>query len=181
MINAYMLLRSAPFLLGALASMLNTNAWVEIMVGPDAWNYSPQELGVKGQSGKDQYGFEWTAKFDKVTHPLAQVVRYSTSGVGVHLAFIGMVVLVLALTTARGSKLHWVVPLSMLALDALTVLNATGSLHPATMGHTRCATVPFTECAAGLGAFTPVVLLDLLGATLAASGVYPSSVKAKTP
>ena len=61
MINLYMLLRSAPFLLGALASMLNTNAWVEIMVGPDAWDYSPKELGVKAESGTDQYGFVWTS------------------------------------------------------------------------------------------------------------------------
>jgi len=173
MLNIYMLLRSAPFLLGAFASMLNTDAWVEIMVGPDAWNYSPKELGVKGESGTDQYGFVWTSKFQTVTHPLAQAVRYSTSGVGVHLAFIGIVLLVLAFTTRRGHKLHWVVPLSMLALDALTVLNATGSLHAPTMGHPRCATASFSECVKGLGAFAPVVVIDVIGAALGLLGVYP--------
>ena len=175
MINIYMLLRSAPFLLGALASMFDTNAWVEIMVGPDAWNYSPKELGVKGESGTDQYGFVWTSKFQTVTHPLAQAVRYSTSGVGVHLAFIGLVLLVLALTTHRGHKLHWVAPLSMLALDALTVLNATGSLHAPTMGHPRCATASFSECAKGLGAFAPVVVIDVIGAAQGLLGVYPAA------
>ena len=176
MINLYMLLRSAPFLLGALASMLNTNAWVEIMVGPDAWDYSPKELGVKADSGTDQYGFVWTSKFHTVTHPLAQAVRYSASGVGVHLAFIGTLLLVWAFTTERGHRLHWVAPLSMLALDALIVLNATGSLHAPTMGHSRCTTVPFSECAAkGLGAFAPVVAIDVLGAALGLLGVYPAA------
>ena len=179
MINGYMLLRAFPFLAGALASMLNTNGWVEIMVGPDAWNYSPKELGVKGGSGVDQYGFVWTAKFDTVTHPLAQAVRYSTSGVGVHLAFIGAWLVALAFSTERGSKMQWMVPLSLLALDALTVLNATGSLHAPTMGHARCETVSFSECAKGLGAFAPVVVLDVLGVALAASGVYPAAPKAK--
>jgi len=64
----------------------------------------------------------------------------------------------------------------MLALDALTVLNATGSLHAPTMGHPRCATVPFSECAAkGLGAFAPVVAIDVLGAALGLLGVYPAA------
>ena len=65
----------------------------------------------------------------------------------------------------------------MLALDALTVLNATGSLHTPTMGHPRCAdpNVSFSECAAGLGAFAPVVLVDIVGVLLAATGVYPAS------
>ena len=74
MINLYMLLRSAPFLLGALASMLNTNAWVEVMVGPDAWDYSPKELGVKVERPVrvDRYGLVWTSKFETATHPLAQ-------------------------------------------------------------------------------------------------------------
>ena len=49
----------------------------------------------------------------------------------------------------------------MLALDALTVPNATGSLHAPTMGHPRCATVSFSECAKGLGAFAPVVAIAL--------------------
>lgn len=179
MINGYMLLRAFPFLAGAFASMLNTNAWVEIMVGPDAWNYSPKELGVRENGGVDQYGFVWTAKFQTVSHPLAQAVRYSTSGVGVHLAFIGIWLMALSLTTPRGSKLHALVPLSLLALDALTVLNATGSLHEATMGHPRCADVSFAECAKGLGAFAPVVVIDLLGTALGATGIYPSAPKAK--
>ena len=180
MINGYMLLRAFPFVASALASMLNTNAWVEIMVGPDCWNYSPKELGVKENSGVDQYGFVWTSRFEAVGHPLAQVVRYATSGVGVHLAFIGVWMVALALTTERGSKLHWIVPMSMLALDAVTVLNATGSLHASTMGHPRCATVSFAECAKGLGAFTPVVVVDSIGMALAATGVYPAAPKAKT-
>ena len=179
MFNGYMLLRAFPFLAGALASMLNTNAWVEIMVGPDAWNYSPKELGVKESSGSDQYGFVWTSKFQTVTHPLAQAVRYSTSGVGVHLAFIGLWLVALAFTTPRSSRLHWIVPFSLLGLDALTVLNATGSIHGPTMGHSRCATVAFSECAKGLGAFTPVVVLDMLGAAMACSGIYPSAAKDK--
>jgi hypothetical protein len=177
MINGYMLLRAFPFLAGAFASMLNTNAWVEIMVGPDAWNYSPKELGVKAAGGVDQYGFVWTSKFETVTHPLAQAVRYSTSGVGVHLAFIGFWLLALGMTTPRGSKLHWIIPLSLLGLDALTVLNATGSLHAPTMGHSRCATASFSECAKGLGAFAPVVVIDVLGTVLGATGIYPSKAK----
>ena len=179
MINGYFLLRAFPFLAGAFASMLNTNAWVEIMVGPDAWDYSPKELGVKANGGVDQYGFVNTVRFESVTQPLAQAVRYSTSGVGVHLAFIGIWLAAMAFTTPRGSKLHAIVPLSLLALDALTVLNATGSLHSSTMGHPRCATVSFSECAKGLGAFAPVVVIDLLGTALGAAGIYPSAPKAK--
>ena len=55
------------------------------------------------------------------------------------------------------------------------MLSATGSLHAPTMGHPRCATVPFSECAKGLGAFAPVVAIDVLGAALGLLGVYPAA------
>ena len=111
--------------------------------------------------------------------PLAQSLRYAVSGVVVHLLFIGLVVARLAISTPRGSPLHVQVPLSLLALDALTLINATGLIDPNTAGHPRCATSTIGECASALSTFLPVMLLDAAASGLAIAGVYPKSQKPK--
>ena len=110
-----------------------------------------------------------------------EVVRYSVSGVGVNLVFIGAVLIALALSTPRGARAHVTIPLAMLAYDALTVLNATGSLHAPTAGHARCLDFVAggrAACVGALTTFAPVVAIDALAAALAASGVYPAAAAA---
>lgn len=181
MINVYMILRSLAFLAGASAAMFDINGWMTVMLGPDCWNYSARELGTKasgrgpGTLGYDVSGVDAAS----LSSPLAQALRYSVSGVGVHLMFIGVVVLLLGFRTPRGDPLHVLLPLSMLLLDALTVLNATGQFDPATAGHPRCATSSFSECAGALQTFVPVVVLDGVALGLAGAGLYPAPPKVK--
>ena len=96
------------------------------MLGPDCWNYSAKELGAKAvQAGAtDALGMAKGVEAATLRQPLAQALRYSVSGVGVHLLWIGLGVLLLAVTTPRASPLHVQVPLALLLLDVLTLANA---------------------------------------------------------
>ena len=182
MVNVLLVIRAVLILLGAFLSLFNINAWLTVMLGPDCWNYSAAELGVKAvATTTDNAGYRIGVDAAKLTAPLAQSLRYAVSGVGVHLAFIGLVVLYLALVTPRDSRLHVQVPFALLLLDALTVANATGLIDPNTAGHPRCASVSTAECAGALSTFLPVVILDVIATTLASVGVYPraSGSKAK--
>lgn len=180
MINILLVLRSAMTLLGASLSLVNINGWLTVMLGPDCWNYSAKELGVKAvATTTDGVGYQISVDAASLSTPLAQALRYAVSGVGVHLAFIGIILLFLALTTPRGSRLHTQIPAAMLLLDIATVANATGLIDPNTAGHPRCATVATLACADALSTFLPVIVLDLVALTLAAGGAYPTAPKAK--
>ena len=177
--NLLLVLRSALMLLGAVLSLVDVNAWVTVMIGPDCWDYSATELGVDAVAiTVDSAGYQRGVDAGALKVPLAQALRYAVSGVGVHLFFIGVVVLYLGLTTSKGSRLHMQVPLAMLLLDALTLLNATGMIDPNTAGHPRCATVSAYECAGALKTFIPVVVLDVLTMLLAVTSIYPGKAKA---
>ena len=174
MLNVYMVLRAAAALLGAALSLFNINGWLPVMLGPDCWNYSTVELEAQQAARSvDRVGYHIGVDAATLDTPLAQSLRYAVSGVGVHLAFIGGVVLILGLSTPRASRLHFFVPLSMLVLDALTLLNATGSIDKNTAGHPRCFTSSIGECAAALSTFAPVVALDGLACLASITGIYP--------
>ena len=180
MVNILLVIRSALALLGASLSLFNINGWLTVMLGPDCWNYSAKELGVKAvQETTDNVGYKIGVDAATLTAPLAQSLRYAVSGVGVHLAFIGLVVLYLAIVTPHASRLHVQVPFALLLLDLLTLVNATGLIDPNTAGHPRCATVSTSECAGALSTFLPVVILDATATLLASTGVYPSAKKPK--
>ena len=180
MVNILLVIRSALALLGASLSLFNINGWLTVMLGPDCWNYSAKELGVKAvQETTDSVGYKIGVDAATLTAPLAQSLRYAVSGVGVHLAFIGLVVLYLAIVTPHASRLHVQVPFALLLLDLLTLVNATGLIDPNTAGHPRCATVSTSECAGALSTFLPVVILDAAATLLASTGVYPSAKKPK--
>ena len=180
MVNVLLVIRSALALLGASLSLFNINGWLTVMLGPDCWNYSAKELGVKAvQETTDSVGYKIGVDAATLTAPLAQSLRYAVSGVGVHLAFIGLVVLYLAIVTPHASRLHVQVPFALLLLDLLTLVNATGLIDPNTAGHPRCATVSTSECAGALSTFLPVVILDAAATLLASTGVYPSAKKPK--
>lgn len=165
--NYYLIVRSIPFLLAAGVSMLGINDWVSVMLGPDCWDYSPKELGLKNAG--ERYGVvggsgqRYGVSVEDLTDPLAQSLRYAVSGVGVHLLFIAIIMIYLGVfaTIAPKDKRP---PAFMLLLDGLTFANATGLFIPDTAGHPRCLddSVPFAECAKGLAAFLPVVVLDLI-------------------
>ena len=180
MVNILLVIRSALALLGAYLSLFNINGWLTVMLGPDCWNYSAKELGVKAvQETTDNVGYKIGVDAATLTAPLAQSLRYAVSGVGVHLAFIGLVVLYLAIVTPHASRLHVQVPFALLLLDLLTLVNATGLIDPNTAGHPRCAIVSTSECAGALSTFLPVVILDATATLLASTGVYPSAKKPK--
>ena len=176
--NVLLFLRAVLTLLSAALSCFAIDAWVDVMLGPDCWGYAPRELGIKALKAQPTAGARvgpWAVDFGAVRMPWAQVVRYTTSGVGVHLAFIGLVLLYFVLTSPAKSTVHRTAPLALLCLDLAVLLNATGSLHGPTMGHPRCATSSFFECAGALATFAPVVALDVLAAVLAFAGFYPRS------
>ena len=146
--------------------MLNPIDWVSVMLGPDCWNYSPQELGFSDSPDErygsfDSLGLRYGVDPTSIDHPVAQSLLYAVSGVGVHLLFISLCMIYLAFGLRPRDRRP---PLAMLMLDILTVLNATGSLDKHTAGHPRCFddNVTFLECAAGLRTFAPVAVLDLV-------------------
>lgn len=165
--NYYLILRALPFLLAAQSSMMAINDWMSVMLGPDCWNFSPEELNIEaagerygtvGASGQ-RYGVDGEA----LTDPLAQSLRYAVSGVGVHLLFIALMMIYMAIfgsMTAKDKR----APIAMLLLDGLTFGNAMGFFHPDTAGHPRCleSDIPLSECAKSLMTFAPVIALDLL-------------------
>ena len=59
MINFLLLVRAALALLGATVSLVNINGWLTVMLGPDCWNYSSEELGVKAVAvTQDAVGYQ---------------------------------------------------------------------------------------------------------------------------
>lgn len=170
MADFYLILRSIPFFLAAFSSMFSINDWLSVMLGPDCWDYSPKELGISkpgerygsyGTSGQ-RYGVDPS----QLNEPVVQSLRYAVSGVGVHILFIALMMIYFGVS----SKFSWRAPLSMILLDLLTLGNATGLFHAATAGHPRCVdpSVSLVDCAKGLSAFGPVVVIDFVALAVAA-------------
>lgn len=165
--NFYLLLRAIPFFLAGSASVFNVDDWISVMLGPDCWDYTPSSIGLSNQdplygtmAGSGQrYGAYFTLlHYDDA--PLAQSLRYAVSGVGVHLIFIA---LGMVLTAVSWSAYDGRAPAAMLLLDGMTLANATGVWSAATTaGHPRCRAGPWLDCARGLAAFAPVVVLDVV-------------------
>lgn len=185
MTNYYLLFRSLPFLFAAQSSMLHINEWLSVMIGPDCWDYSPEELGVVPDekygvtAGSGQrFGIDVRLLDGQ---PLAQSLKYAVSGVGVHILFIALGMIYLAFCVpARDRR----APLALLLLDLLTLANATGSFDQDTAGHPRCLddAVSLLECGKGLQAFAPVVALDVawMIVTLVFPGAKASSTSKKS-
>mmetsp|Transcript_11076 Transcript_11076/g.12681 ORF Transcript_11076/g.12681 Transcript_11076/m.12681 type:complete len:182 (-) Transcript_11076:300-845(-) len=136
MTNYYLLFRSLPYLIAGYISMFNVNDWLSVMLGPDYWDYSPEELGVI----RDKYYGTMTPSGQRYgidpilfnEQSMSQSLKYAVSGVGVHLIFIAIVMIYLGMILSSKDKRP---PMALLILDFLTIANATGSFQQDTAGH----------------------------------------------
>ena len=131
--------RALLCLLVGHASVTSVNDWVQGVLGPDAWNYSAQDLGTPvvpiTDSGRNPYKGVHPSELEA---PVAQALRYAHGYVGVHTLYIGGWLLWCAATAEPESALHWQIPLSLVAFEAGAYANALGYFDRDTMGHPRC-------------------------------------------
>mmetsp|Transcript_1818 Transcript_1818/g.2612 ORF Transcript_1818/g.2612 Transcript_1818/m.2612 type:complete len:186 (-) Transcript_1818:388-945(-) len=165
MTKYYLLFRAVPYLICAYSSMFQINDWLSVMLGPDCWNYSLDELNLKPKNNP-KYGIvsitgqKYGPNVSLMEEPLAQSLRYAVSGVGVNILFLALIMIYLSF---KVPPRDWRVPFALLVYDALTFVNATGLFNRNTAGHPRCLddSVSIWECGEGLGAFAPIVAIDL--------------------